>query len=368
MVVAVVCVIFLLLRDGNIVQAATTLSCPNDCSGTGLCNAATTRCDCFVGFTGHDCSSRSCPLGLQWIGYASATDTLHTTMTECSSAGDCDRTAGTCKCTAPYSGNACQYIGCPPYGSIACKGNGKCMSLKDVGPYKDDIAFHNTATYSLWDAERIFGCVCDYGFTGHDCALRTCPFGDDPTALQTSTVDIQAYTCSGTGGAFVIEIFGFVTTSIAYNANQATVKAALEALPPIKGVTVSYSSGSVMCSGSTVTSSITFTHLSGDVPQFTFPTQVTGGTIAYSALTRDGTSTREECSGRGKCSRTGETAGLCTCETVKGTYASSSGTSENAAGGAGDCSYTTATGSTCTFGSSTTVVCSGHGKFFDMTK
>lgn len=31
-----------------------------------------------------------------------------------------------------------------------------------------------------WEQEKIMGCTCDPGFTGHDCAARICPKGDDP--------------------------------------------------------------------------------------------------------------------------------------------------------------------------------------------
>ena len=352
---------------------AKSLSCPGDCSGQGLCNADNTRCDCFSGYTGHDCGLRTCPQGLQWLGYAAGNEDLHATMAECSNAGDCDRSSGYCKCAAPYSGNACQIIGCPPYGQIDCKGNGKCMSLKDVGPHKDDLQFTETATYNLWDAERIFGCVCDYGYQGHDCSERTCAWGDDPLdrVYQDLSVtssrpieEVQTYTCAGTSGTVVMKIFGFVTTSIAFNANAATVKAALEAIPAIIGVNVGYNTGSALCAangGPGIVSTFTWTHLPGDVPTLTFPTN--GPSIG---ITSSSTSllTREECSGRGKCSRSGDTAGLCVCESVVGLFKSSDGTSAGLAGGTGDCGVITTSPSTCTYGSSasTLTVCSGHGK------
>jgi len=315
---------------------------------------------------------RTCPQGLQWLGYAAGNEDLHATMAECSNAGDCDRSNGYCKCAAPYSGNACQIIGCPPYGQIDCKGNGKCMSLKEVGPHKDDLQFTETATYNLWDAERIFGCVCDYGYQGHDCSERTCAWGDDPLdrVYQDLSVtssrpieEVQTYTCAGTSGTVVMKIFGFVTTSIAFNANAATVKAALEAIPAIIGVNVGYNTGSALCAangGPGIVSTFTWTHLPGDVPTLTFPTN--GPSIG---ITSSSTSllTREECSGRGKCSRSGDTAGLCVCESVVGLFKSSDGTSVGLAGGTGDCGSITTSPSTCTYGSSasTLTVCSGHG-------
>lgn len=32
----------------------------------------------------------------------------------------------------------------------------------------------------VWDAEMMFGCNCDTGYSGPSCNLRTCAKGDDP--------------------------------------------------------------------------------------------------------------------------------------------------------------------------------------------
>ena len=31
-----------------------------------------------------------------------------------------------------------------------------------------------------WDADQIYGCICEMGWTGYDCSLRDCNRGDDP--------------------------------------------------------------------------------------------------------------------------------------------------------------------------------------------
>ena len=36
---------------------------------------------------------------------------------------------------------------------------------------------------SVWDADKVKGCVCDFGKFGYDCSLVTCPNGDDPLTL-----------------------------------------------------------------------------------------------------------------------------------------------------------------------------------------
>ena len=96
-----------------LLRAATTTACPGDCSGHGMCNSATTHCDCYAGYMGHACDLRACPTGIRWVGMASGTDTLHETLVECSGVGKCDRGSGMCKCSLPYSGRGCERVGCP---------------------------------------------------------------------------------------------------------------------------------------------------------------------------------------------------------------------------------------------------------------
>ena len=88
-------------------------------------------------------------------------------------------------------------------------------------------------------------------------------------------------------------IFGFVTTSIAFNANAATVKAALEAIPAIIGVNVGYNTGSALCAangGAGIVSTFTWTHLPGDVPTLTFPTNGLGSAMPDAIEARRGVS------------------------------------------------------------------------------
>jgi hypothetical protein len=35
-----------------------------------------------------------------------------------------------------------------------------------------------------WDFDKAQGCLCDPGFFGYDCSLRSCPTGDDPETPQ----------------------------------------------------------------------------------------------------------------------------------------------------------------------------------------
>merc|ERR1711988_70149 len=41
-------------------------------------------------------------------------------------------------------------------------------------------ALYKVGNYNLWDANKIAGCVCDDGFSGHNCGSLKCPIGADP--------------------------------------------------------------------------------------------------------------------------------------------------------------------------------------------
>ena len=63
------------------------------CSGSGTCSGSSTyQCTCYEGYTGSDCSLRTCPFGTAWFDEATATNTAHANL-ECSNRGICDRTA-----------------------------------------------------------------------------------------------------------------------------------------------------------------------------------------------------------------------------------------------------------------------------------
>jgi len=59
--------------------------------------------------------------------------------------------------------------------------------------------------YSLWDADKHQMCVCDSGFEGVDCSLRTCPRGDDP--LTPSSGPDSLRWCGGAACVFEVQSF-----------------------------------------------------------------------------------------------------------------------------------------------------------------
>ena len=163
---------------------------------------------------------------------------------ECSNAGACDRTEGSCLCFAGYTGLACARTTCPS----DCSGHGTCMNVQELSvkspnklslhveatmgstwvatdvaatghvasgdsvflgeqmtyeadnlytvglvtasgfyvtpPVRKSLPFGSTSysssSYGLWDAAKNQACKCDPGYTGYACDEKVCPHGADP--------------------------------------------------------------------------------------------------------------------------------------------------------------------------------------------
>ena len=153
-----------------------------------------------------DCSKRVCPPGKSWADIPTSANTAHAPA-ECSDKGVCDRVTGKCGCFSGFTGDACQRLACPTATSgTTCSGHGTCHSIKHMASMTNALPLSAATTYegydatTTWDSEMSFGCVCDSQWTvglgsgeyqqpewfGHDCSLRRCPTGDDPS---TATVD-----------------------------------------------------------------------------------------------------------------------------------------------------------------------------------
>jgi hypothetical protein len=129
---------------------------------------------------------------------------------------------GECECNLGFTGNACQRTKC----FNDCSGHGYCVSMNKMARSKNAEPVGGSYTYgefpttpgeretkATWDAEKIFGCVCESSWPvglasgetqvpewfGPDCSLRRCPSNDDPitTLDQYTGAPIIETDCSG---------------------------------------------------------------------------------------------------------------------------------------------------------------------------
>jgi hypothetical protein len=309
--------------------------CPKNCNFRGVCSKDQTfRCECFDGYTGADCSLRTCPRGNIWHGYALATDDLHSQTAECSNSGECDRKTGICNCRVGFVGSACENLGCP--GTPMCSGKGLCMTMRQAASGYDGYRLvRDPVAYTGWDADRIYGCVCDAGYSGADCSLRTCPSGDDPLTTSSQTPEVQTLSCSCSGtcsGAFSITYFGrsarVLHNAVATTAEEVGVKssgagpgeslqsvlATLREGPTFSSITFS---DAAMCTPTGNDATITFVNAMGDATPLIVGTGTLAsinGIVTLGVSTfADGTTENAPCSNRGVCDQT--VNGTCTCLT-----------------------------------------------------
>ena len=170
------------------------------CSGVGLCDVYS-RCDCSDGFEGPSCELRTCPSGEAWgapyglrgpYDYAFQSE-VHADAV-CSGRGLCDRATGHCACQHGFEGAACERLSCPqgtpthhnPHST--CSGHGLCTNLERLAREFNYWDFPRPTYTQPWDKEKVYGCLCEPGYSGFDCSLRECSVGDDPLARNRGKV------------------------------------------------------------------------------------------------------------------------------------------------------------------------------------
>jgi hypothetical protein len=174
-----------------------------ECSNQGLCDRGTGMCECFEGYNGRACAATSCPndcngkgtcstiaemavsspvLSSNTIGVTRGSDfvSTRTTVTDLQTG---DRV---------YLGEQASFDGSNLYTvtrvqaatSKDTETPGFFVTPRAQSSLPHGSALYKSPTYNLWDANKVAGCVCDDGFSGHDCSLRNCPGGHDPLDVQ----------------------------------------------------------------------------------------------------------------------------------------------------------------------------------------
>jgi len=195
-----------------------------ECSNQGLCDRGTGECECFDGYSGIDCGSTSCP-------------------DDCSGNGRCLTIAEMARAAPVRSGNTIEVVRGSHFVSTELTPDvnvgdsvylgeqddydaaaiytvtgvvSKMATGSDLGNQGFTVspraqtslpfgsALYKIANYNLWDASKVAGCVCDDGFSGHNCASMKCPVGADPLDVtgedkenshsSTSTANPSTYT------------------------------------------------------------------------------------------------------------------------------------------------------------------------------
>lgn len=268
----------------------TTSTCPGEvaCNGHGVCDDddddASYSCECSDGWMGGDCIQRVCPYGLSWFQYPSADEDSHDTLAECSNAGTCDRSSGECQCGEVFYGISCDYMACGGGAENACNGHGRCMSMYELALHSEVNGDATDYTYGAdpndateWDAQRIYHCLCDDGYTGYDCTVRVCPDGDDPLTYGQYN-EKQLLYCEANGGYFSLTFRQQTTGRINFNLTRAEFEEKLEELTSIDNIKVTYSYGDAACFSDSADDGIKnlvgiqFITEHGDVPDITATT------------------------------------------------------------------------------------------------
>uniref|UniRef100_K3X6W1 EGF-like domain-containing protein n=1 Tax=Globisporangium ultimum (strain ATCC 200006 / CBS 805.95 / DAOM BR144) TaxID=431595 RepID=K3X6W1_GLOUD len=293
-------------------------------------------------------------MGAAWADQVTGTDIGHN-FAECSNRGTCNPDTGVCACDSGFTGTACERMSCN------CNGHGRCTSMQGYAMTKDPGLGEAFSYANNWDAAKIYGCVCDPGYSGPSCTERICPSGDDPL---TGTIqdpagiqrnEKQRVTCKATGGSFTLIFRGWTTEPILASDSASTVRAKLIALPTINAATVAFGGITIVaCTAIGNDISIEFTQDFGNLPDLRgdgtnlVHNPPTAPTLAFMTVVQ-GTKENLVCSRRGLCDRT---SGICGCYS---NYFSSNGI--GMIGQRGDCGFVRTTVTSCPG----EIACSGQG-------
>lgn len=238
------------------------------CSGRGYFDSSG-NCVCGSNFHGQNCEFQYCPFGPSWLGLPYASNARNMSLSPCSDMGFCNPRTGECSCRDGYAGRACERLACPTLkqevsyrrsivtisaegsyervlpatvtSTLQCSGHGVCLTLREAGRGFDGLALrHPPVEYQNWDADKLQGCLCDYGWEGYDCSRRSCPKGRDPSDPLTPFLKEEIFylQCQASSGYFSILVLGKFTEPIPFDADPGLLKLILESVPNVGSVKV----------------------------------------------------------------------------------------------------------------------------------
>jgi len=235
-----------------------------ECSNRGLCDRKSGNCACFDGYSGANCGRASCPNSCSGHGVCRSVSQLGA-ISPVAQTFTATSAGGVAGATVTLSAKGAGLVANDVIGFenvvgrftvvsvVAGETAGTSWAATDVltvSPRLDAalIAYAKVLKfpkYALWDADMSRACACDAGFEGYDCSQKTCPRGDDPLTTnqkpEVQFVEIGRGAPKGVpaGGSFRLtftDAFGDKWTTgkiTVYGSTDksADVKAALEALP-----------------------------------------------------------------------------------------------------------------------------------------
>lgn len=145
-----------------------------ECSNKGLCDRTAGLCVCYDGYTGSSCQRTTCPNDCSGHGICRTVDEIAIGSNNLNQS----IAAGSVGFTTPYAG----------------------LNVRQTDNRAGQRFFSGitqTTLYRLWDQDKAQSCVCDAGFSGPDCSRRECPRGDDPLTHRFSDCPKQS-TYAGT--------------------------------------------------------------------------------------------------------------------------------------------------------------------------
>jgi hypothetical protein len=171
-----------------------------ECSNQGLCDRGTGECECFDGYGGIDCGATSCPNDCSGNGRClSISDMARAAPIRSGNTIEVERgshfvstesTPDVAVGDTVYLGEQGDYDSATAYtvtgvvslmSTATALGNqGFTVSPRAQKSLPFGSALYKVGNYNLWDANKIAGCVCDDGFSGHNCGSMKCPIGADP--------------------------------------------------------------------------------------------------------------------------------------------------------------------------------------------